>query len=82
MKTHTYTVHYQYFRDGDREGYNVIVPALPGCITWGRTLEEARLMAYDAIRCYLEGLIKDGDPIPDDLGEVETVKIEKVSVPV
>lgn len=47
-------------------GYTVIVPSLPGCITYGKTVEEARKMALDAIRAYLESLKKHGEPIPDD----------------
>lgn len=47
-------------------GYQVTVPLLPGLITYGRTLDEAREMARDAIRCHLEGLKKDGEPIPDE----------------
>ena len=45
-------------------GYQVTVPLLPGLITYGRTLTEAREMARDAIRCHLEGLRKGGKPIP------------------
>jgi predicted RNase H-like HicB family nuclease len=44
-------------------GYQVTVPLLTGFITYGRTLGEAREMARDAIRCHLEGLRKDGEPI-------------------
>ena len=47
-------------------GYQVIVPVLPGLITYGRTLAEAREMARDAIRCHLEGMRKAGEPIPDE----------------
>jgi predicted RNase H-like HicB family nuclease len=47
-------------------GYTVIVPSLPGCITYGKTIEEARRMALDAIKAYLESLKKHGEPIPDD----------------
>jgi antitoxin HicB len=47
-------------------GYQVTVPLLPGLITYGRTLAEAREMARDAIRCHLEGLKKDGERIPDE----------------
>jgi hypothetical protein len=36
-------------------GYQVTVPTLPGLITFGRTLAEAREMARDAIRCHLKG---------------------------
>ena len=47
-------------------GYTVIVPSLPGCVTYGETLTEARLMASDAIAVYLKSLKKHGEPIPDD----------------
>jgi len=47
-------------------GYTVIVPTLPGCITYGKTIEEAKKMALDAIRAYLESLKKHGEPIIDD----------------
>jgi predicted RNase H-like HicB family nuclease len=47
-------------------GYQVTVPLLPGLVTYGRTLKEAREMARDAITCYLEGLLKDGRPIPGE----------------
>ena len=58
-----YTVLYEELAEG---GYHVIVPALPGVITYGRTLEEAREMASDAILCHLQGLLKDGEEIPED----------------
>ena len=41
------------------EGYTVTVPELPGLVTEGNNLREAREMAKDAIRCYLEALLKD-----------------------
>jgi antitoxin HicB len=47
-------------------GYVVTCPALPGLVTEGDTLEEARAMATDAIHGYLESLKKDGQPIPTD----------------
>src|SRR5258708_18975886 len=47
-------------------GYQVTVPLLPGLITFGRTLGEAREMARDAIRFHLERLRKDGEPLPND----------------
>lgn len=45
-------------------GYVVTFPALPGLVTEGETLEEARAMAADALRCYLEGHFEDALPIP------------------
>ena len=43
-----------------------MVPALPGCVTYGRTLAEARRMAKDAIAGYIESLKKHKEPIPTD----------------
>ena len=57
-------------------GYQVTVPLLPGLITYGRTLAEARQMARDAIRCHLEGLQKDGERIPDEKNAIR----EKIRV--
>jgi len=57
-------------------GYQVTVPLLPGLVTYGRTLEEAREMARDAIRCHLEGLRKDGERIPNE----RTARKEKLRV--
>lgn len=41
------------------QGYTVTVPKLPGLVTEGDNLKEAREMAKDAIRCHLEALLKD-----------------------
>jgi antitoxin HicB len=45
-------------------GFTVIVPALPGCVTYGRTLAEAKKMAKDAISGYIASLTKHNEPIP------------------
>jgi predicted RNase H-like HicB family nuclease len=42
----------------------VTVPALPGLVTEGKNLEDARRMAQDAIRCYIEGLKKAKEEVP------------------
>jgi len=47
-------------------GFTAIVPALPGCVTYGRTLTEAKKMARDAITGYIESLKKHKEPIPSD----------------
>lgn len=58
-------------------GYTVFVPTLPGCITWGRSLRQARKLAADAIGGYIESLIKHGEPIPvDDDNLTANVEIE------
>lgn len=47
-------------------GFTASVPALPGCVTYGRTLSEAKSMAKDAISGYIESLKKHHEPIPTD----------------
>ncbi len=47
-------------------GFTVIVPALPGCVTYGRTLVEAKKMAKDAISGYVASLRKHNEPVPTD----------------
>ena len=54
------------FEPAEEGGYIVTCPSLPGLVTEGDTLEEARAMAADAIRGYLETLAKDGLPIPPE----------------
>lgn len=57
-------------------GYSVTVPALPGCTTQGETLEEAIVMAKDAIRLYVESLIADGKPVPAELEHPQAIVID------
>ncbi len=63
MAEYSYTVLFQPAEEG---GYVVTCPALPGLVTEGDTLEEARVMAEDAIRGYIETCRKDHLPIPSD----------------
>ena len=51
--------HYDVVFEDNGEGYTVTVPNLPGLVTEGDNLKEAREMAKDAIHCYLEALLKD-----------------------
>jgi antitoxin HicB len=61
-------------------GFNVLVPAIPEICTFGETLDEARDMARDAIRCFLESALKTGETIPRDVGSVTTELVE-VTIP-
>lgn len=45
--------------------FGVSFPDLPGCITAGTTLEEARRMAAEALAFHLEGLTEDGEAVPE-----------------
>lgn len=63
MTVHQYSILYTPAEEG---GYVVTCPALPGVVTEGDSLEEAREMAREAVRAYLESLQKDGLPLPAD----------------
>lgn len=62
-------------------GYTVIVPSLPGCVTYGSTKKEAIKMAEEAIELYLESLQEHGEEIPTEeriLEHTVTVKAPEV----
>jgi predicted RNase H-like HicB family nuclease len=44
--------------------YSAYVPDLPGCVSTGSTIEELRRNIQEAIELHIEGLRRDGDPIP------------------
>lgn len=50
--------------DYDEDGYTVTFPDLPGCITCGDDMEEAYMMAKEALELHLYGMEEDGDEIP------------------
>ncbi len=81
---HTYTVILRKEPEGD---YTVLVPALPGCLTYGDTVEEALEMAREVIPLFLEVLEEDGQPIPPDKPDVrfsmrttDEVLVRKITV--
>jgi len=45
-------------------GYTVLVPSLPGCVSYGATVEEATAHAREAIELHLENLAAHGEHIP------------------
>lgn len=51
-------------RKQPRSDYGVDFPDFPGCITAGRSLEEARRMASEALAFHVSGMREDGEPIP------------------
>jgi predicted RNase H-like HicB family nuclease len=60
----TYTIVVEPDETGDLA---VSVPALPGCFTHGKTIEECRERAGEAIEVHLAGLAADGEDIPQEV---------------
>jgi predicted RNase H-like HicB family nuclease len=75
MKTLQYQVLLRKEEDGT---YTVIVPSLPGCLTFGRTVEEALAMAKEAIEGFVACMIARGEEVPvESSGSmVRTIAIE------
>lgn len=68
MAQHTYRILLTQEPEG---GYTVNVPALPGCVTYGESIDHAMSMAQEAIELYVATLKAEGDPIPDDSKTLE-----------
>ena len=49
---------------GEEGGYDVAVPDLPGCLSYGDTREQAAFEIADAMRTYVAALLRDKHPVP------------------
>lgn len=66
------TLSYQISLVPEKEGgYTVLVPLLPGCVSYGQTIEEAVANAREAIELHLENLAAHKEPIPEENGFLE-----------
>jgi predicted RNase H-like HicB family nuclease len=54
-----------YLHKEKKSDYGVSFPDFPGCITAGKTLEEARRNAVEALTLHIEGMLEDGEEIPE-----------------
>jgi len=63
MEPLTYAIELQPLENG---GFSVSVPALPGCVTWGSTFDQAVAMAREAIGLWIEHLMAHGKPISEE----------------
>jgi predicted RNase H-like HicB family nuclease len=48
----------------DEAGFHAYVPALPGCHSFGDTLDEARASIAEAMELHIESMQADGEPVP------------------
>ena len=65
------------FESDPEGGYTVTVPALPGCITYGKDMEEAREMVREAIELCLEDMAANGEEVPEvDATLVGSIQVE------
>ncbi len=57
-------------------GYSVTVPALPGCVAQGETLEEAIALAKEAIALHVVGLREEGEPVPEETDHPQALVVD------
>jgi len=64
------------FRPEPEGGFTVLVPSLPGCITYGRTIKKAQEMAVEAIALYLETVESRGEKVVSDRhNRISTIQV-------
>jgi predicted RNase H-like HicB family nuclease len=54
--------------------YGAYVPDLPGCVAAAKTKQEVEKLIAEAIAFHIEGLLENGDPVPDPSSEVEYIE--------
>jgi predicted RNase H-like HicB family nuclease len=52
-------------RKDTKSDFGVDFPDFPGCVTAGKTLEEGRRLAAEALALHIEGMLEDHEPIPE-----------------
>lgn len=61
--------------DAEEGGYTVTVPALPGCVTQGETIEQCIERALEAIAGYIESLMAEGESVPEEAERPQMITI-------
>ena len=56
-------------------GYGAYVPDLPGCIAAGESRDEVVSLIQEAIEFHIEGLKKEGSPIPQPTSQGEWIDV-------
>lgn len=74
METYTYRI----IIEPDGKQFHAYVPALSGCHSFGKTISEAKKNINEAIRGFVESLIKEGAKVPKDEGMemFQSIKID------
>jgi len=55
--------------------YSAYAPDLPGCIATGASREEAEKNMHEAIKMHIQGMVEDGETIPESRSFAEYVVV-------
>lgn len=74
MPSHTFRV---IIEPDENDTFHAFVPALPGCHTWGKSLNETKRHIKEAMKLYVEDLVASGEPVPkeESFDTFETVAV-------
>ncbi len=56
-------------------GFSAYVPDLPGCVAAAKTRAGVMKLIHGAIEFHIEGLKKDGEPVPKPSSSIEFVEV-------
>lgn len=71
MKHVTYTV----VIERGKDGFGAYVPDLPGCVAVGESEAEVMELIREAIEFHIEGLRRDGEPVPQPTTRIAAVEV-------
>ncbi|MBW2245038.1 MAG: type II toxin-antitoxin system HicB family antitoxin [Deltaproteobacteria bacterium] len=63
-------------RKDDDSDYGVEFPDFPGCVTVGKSPSEAQVLAKEALELHLQGMVEDGEAIPEPGSEDQLLERE------
>lgn len=63
--------------DPKDESCSICFPDFPGCVSAGDDAEELEIMAHEALQFHIEGMLEDGDPLPEKPMTLEQAKKHK-----
>ncbi len=52
--------------DQEKDGFGIVFPDFPGCVTTGKNMNDALRRAREALELHLQAMVKDGDRIPEE----------------
>ncbi len=57
------------------ENYGATALDYPGCVAVGKTVEEVKERMQEALALHLEGMLEDGEDLPDDVTDFAVIDV-------